>query len=561
MGESHDKGKAHVLNVYKALIGNDIKHPTAKFIKEKFPAIQKVENKYEHPNPDLQPDLKIILHNNKSVNINLFSIQGNAKIQPKNLGAKSFISRYFYNEYFQQLFNESLESELKIFFKEILSTKNKPVLYDTLSILRNEVKSTFTKFTKEINSYRTGFLIRIRDIAFNVIKEAYNTNKESLRKTFDELMMVDAVNIITRFKNGDIFMVEEWKVEIDYNQPLEIYKKGVSTIGLRIGRDALTLRFKFESSPHTSIKLASSYEKFEEQSKLELKNNRTIKIFNSEIVNHQGNLNKNDSNAIGKCNEAIIYYQMVKNNLSIEQVDDSVFIGMFKTYSSSVSNEVIMDLANTAPSTVEAIQTYLYEKYGDYILKSIELVPDSYIKNRLDTSDLKLGFTVENKYLEEGLSLKALARKTSKITVKNPGAGQILGPLYFGVGSLVSLIDELKIKFEKGTLTHQDCLKKVSMETGEALVVAAKKDIQKGLIALLGEQTKVISIYKTNECSIIELQNVGENIKVKTQYPSDIQTTFIDPENNFELTLRVKFSSGQSKGWSSLKFAAEMRIN
>ena len=123
------------------------------------------------------------------------------------------------------------------------------------------------------------------------------------------------------------------------------------------------------------------------------------------------------------------------------------------------------------------------------------------------------------------------------------------------------LIDELKIDFEKGTLTHQDCLKQVSEEIGEILVVATKKDIQKGVIALLGEQTKVISIYKTTECSIIELKNVGEYIKVKTQYPSDIQTTFIDPENNFELSLRVKFSAGQSKGWSSLKLAAEMRIN
>ena len=561
MEKSHDKGKAHVLDVYNALIGKDIDHPTAKYIKEKYPSIQKVEHKYEHSNPDLHSDLKITLQNDDSVNINLFSIKGTAKIQPKNLGAKSFISRYFYNEYFQQLFNETLENELKIFFKEILSTENKTVIYDTSSILRKEVKNTFTKFTKEINSHRTGFLIRIRDVAFNVLKETYNANNESLRKTFDELMMVDAVNIITRFKNGIIFKVEEWKVEIDYTQPLEIYKKGVSTIGLRIGKDALTLRFKFESSPHTSIKLASSYEKFQTQSKVELENLRTVKLFNNELSKHVFNGNKNDSNAIGKCNEAIVYYQMVKKNPSIEQVDDSVFIGMFKTYSSSVSNEIITDLAKTASPTVEAIQSYLYEKHGDYILKSIELVPDSYIKDRLDTSDLKLGFTVGNQYVEEGLSLKAIARKTSKITVKNPGAGQILGPQYFGVGSLEPTIKELKIEFEKGTLTHQDCLKKVSEEIGETLVVAAKKDIQKGVIALLGEQTKVISVYKTIESSIIELKNVGEYIKVKSQYPSDIQTTFIDPENNFELSLRVKFSAGQSKGWSSLKLAAEMRIN
>ena len=50
-------------------------------------------------------------------------------------------------------------------------------------------------------------------------------------------------------------------------------------------------------------------------------------------------------------------------------------------------------------------------------------------------------------YVEEGLSLKAIATKNAKITVKNPGAGQILGPSCFNIGTLTPLIDEVKEQF------------------------------------------------------------------------------------------------------------------
>ncbi|MGE7952334.1 hypothetical protein [Lysinibacillus xylanilyticus] len=559
MAKSSENGKAHVFTVYESLV-NHKSDPTANYIKQLYPNIKSIVNKYQTNQPDQHPDLLLTLQNEDVVKINLFSIKGNTPIQPKNLGAKSFLTKYFNSEALQKMFNVDFEHELKAFYREIVSQKEQINEYDTTTILRGKVKQYFPKFTDEINPLRRAFLAQIRDIAFYLLKEAYNAKKGLLEETFRILMMTDSINIVSRHNKEGIYKVEQWQTQIDFTKPLHIYKKGNDTVGLRIAEHALTLRFKFESRPFTSIKLATSFEYFPENAKVLNENLQSIEAFEKKIEQHVQTSKKNSSNAIGKCNEAIVYYRLLKANPSLQQVEESAYQEMMTSYSSIVTHDVLLQIVEASIVTKERIEEYLVNKYGEYQLQSIQLVPESYIKDRLDTTDLKIILIANGQYIEEGLSLKAIATKSAKITVKNPGAGQILGPLYFNIGSLVPLLDELKQQFEFRKKNHRQCLEEISAEFGLAVGNAELSKLQMGLEAILGNATKVITMYKQNDCRILEHSKAIGHIAIYQQTPSAIQTTFICNEGELKLSLRVKFSSGQSKGWSSLKFVGEMGI-
>ncbi|MGE7112128.1 hypothetical protein [Lysinibacillus sp. NPDC047702] len=559
MAKSSERGKAHVLKVYESLL-NHKDYPTANYIKQLYPNIKSIMNKYQTNHPDQHPDLLITLQNEDVIKINLFTIKGATSIQPKNIGAKSFLSKYFNSEALQKMFNVDLEHELKAFYREIVSQKGQINEYDTITILRSKVKHYFPKFTDEINPLRRVFLAQLRDIAFYLLKEAYNAKKGLLEETFQILMMIDSINIVSRYNEERIYKVEQWQTQIDFSKPLYIYKKGNDTVGLRIGEHALTLRFKFESSPSTSIKIATSFEYFPENAKVQNENLQSIEAFEKKIEQHVKTSTSNSSNAIGKCNEAIVYYRLLKTNPLLQQVEGSTYQEILTSYSSIVDHDILLQIVESSIVTKEKIEEYLVNKYGEYRLQSIQLVPESYIKDRLDTTDLKIILLANGKYIEEGLSLKAIANKSAKITVKNPGAGQILGPLYFDVGSLVPLLDKLKKQFDLGKKNHRQCLEEISVEFGQAVGNAELNKLQKGLVAILGNATKVITMYKQNDCHILEHSKAIGHVMINQQTPSTIQTTFICNEGELNLSLRVKFSAGKSKGWSSVKFVGEMGI-
>lgn len=90
--------------------------------------------------------------------------------------------------------------------------------------------------------------------------------------------MVDAVNIITRYgKEDDDVQVEEFCPPHPTFKDIELYKIGKDSVGIKFGEVALTLRFKFESKPKSSIKLATSYHEFPEKQDIRDTNNDTIK--------------------------------------------------------------------------------------------------------------------------------------------------------------------------------------------------------------------------------------------------------------------------------------------
>lgn len=566
-----DIGKKHVLDVCNALKSylldksidafNEPVQETAKYIVALYPNIRVVRSKFETERPDFNPDLLLTLNNDVEIKVSLFRLKGKAAIQPKNLGAKSFLQKYFLSEKLQDDFNGFFAKEYDLYLQGILEINGYRNVYDRTPELKRKVSAQYPKFEDEINPLRKSFLFSIREYCFKLLKEEFNEGNPGITYAFKELMMIDSTNIITRYtKENKCLCVEEWKSMLDTNQEIHIYKKGNDQIGIRFGIEALTLRFKFESNPTSSVKLATSYEVFPAEDGIVHKNLRSIKIFEDLLERHKQLNQKDDSNAVGKCNEAMIYYRILQTDPKVHQVEEEEFQLLVESYAPYISRKTLLNIQQSSKKAVEKIGEYLQAKYQAYKIESIQLVPDNYLKDRLDTSDLKIIIRVEEQYMEENLSLKAISKSSAKITVKNPGAGTILGPLYFDIGSLTLVTDEVREKFILKQLTGKQCLEVISAALGEGLLLANQKKLEKGLAAIRGTATTIVTNYTNDKSLILEHDVIRGEVEVHSKTPTLIQTTLYWNGKQEELSLRAKFSKGKQHGWSSVKFACEYRV-
>lgn len=285
------------------------------------------------------------------------------------------------------------------------------------------------------------------------MKDFYNEKSKGFLHAFNELFMTEDLNIITSYgKDDSDVSVEVFNPGTPQFNDIQLYKSGNDTVGIKFGEVALTLRFKFESSPASSIKLAVSYASFPIEPKIKLINYTTIKKIMDLLKSHQCTSEKDDSNAIGKCHESLTYFYFLKEYLSIYQVDADKCANSLKKYYSLVKSETLEKLYNSTSTVVPVIIEKLNEKYSKFRVESIELVPENYINDRLDTGDLQLILRVKDDYITESFSLKAIARKSAKITTKNPGIGTILGPTFSNIGDLKPFVEEVKAKFLNGDL-------------------------------------------------------------------------------------------------------------
>jgi hypothetical protein len=570
LSEQRHKGDRHVKNVVEACKRrmmnqsineySEVTQETVEYIFNRFSKISHITSKFDYSNSDAYPDMTIVDGENIKHTINLFLVRGNGSIQPKNLGAKSFFTKYFLSPDLQEQFNLEVEREQETFLKQIIKMNPKTKLL--MTTLKKKVKEKYSRFVEEIEPYRASFLYHLREAAFQLLREQYNSEVEKTKYAFEQLLMMNTENIITRHnKKNKCLVVETYKSSANPYEDLHIYKKGQYSIGIRAGHEALLLRFKFESGPTSSIKLATSYETFTIRENILKENERMIAYFDKIILNHMESKTQNKSNAIGKVNEAAVYYEVVKQQPDIYQTDSAEGLQMIEENSKLISCEDLKNILTAAKGAAQKILLLLKEKYRNYQLDSVQLVPDSYLKDRLDTSDLKIIVKNGSAYKEENLSLKALARKTAKVTSKNPGAGAILGSQYFGVSDLTDFLAEVKRNFIIGQLSHEKCLEKVSEKMFAELETAPHKNLQKGLKALLGSSTMVITFYKIDDSLVLEHEEIKSNIQVIKHPKSAIQTILQWSEGHEELSLRVKFSASQKKGWSSLKLACDYTIN
>lgn len=564
-------GNQHVLNVYSALIkflnhesideySDGIKQNVVYLIK-KYPNIADVKVKFDFSNPDEHPDLTITLENDEIIKVNLFSIEGKGKIQPKNIGVKSFLTKYFQFEDVQKRFNEIFEQDYDQFLKSVIETYGKVNVYAKTSELKKRVRVLYPKFTDEINPIRRSFLFNLREQLFELLQHTQETRAEGFFNGFKELMLLDSIVIITRNNKGNKCSdIEELKFDIQLNESVQLYKKGNDTIGIRIGETALTLRLKFESSPASSLKLATSYDTFPTENCIQQVNEKSLNRFKKISKSHVSSIEENDKNAIGKCNEAFIYGSFIETYPTIYQIDEHEFCDMLKTYSPKVLETTMQYLQTAAQTAVIEIQSYLKKKYKKYELESIQLVPQNYIKDRLDTADLQLMVIHEKKIYKEDFSLKATRKRGTYITMKNPGAGTILGENFFDIGSLTVDIEKVKGRFSENELTHKESIEEISKTLGQRLEQAAQLNLKKGLEALLGKAVTVVTFYTQNSSVYFEHNEIDSEINVQPKTPTELNTLLTWNEGKESLKLRVKFSGRQERGWSSIKLACEYKV-
>ncbi|MBP1311899.1 hypothetical protein [Paenibacillus sp. 1182] len=564
-------GDEHVKDVYQALL-KYIKNEsidyypktvtqTVLYITNLYPYIESVKYKFDTNNPDQEKDLTLYVNSNQTISVNLFLVRKGGRIQQKNPGAKSFFSKYFLSERLQLKFNQLFEMKYQNFLNELVELKLGEHYVKDIKELKKLVSGYFPKFTDEINPYRDLFLYNLRELCFSLLKDFYNERNEGFFHAYNVFFMTEDVNIITSYgKTQNDVNVEQFDPGTPRFSDIQIYKSGKNAVGIKYGEVALTLRFKFESSPTSSIKLAASYDKFPDESEKEEINFVTVKEMQYLLNNHQYTHNSNSSNAIGKCHEAITYFYFLKEFPNVSQVEPDECVQLMRKYYSLVKPQVLEKLYNSTSSLVPVIREKLSQKYNNFQIKSVELVPESYINDRLDTGDLQLILIVNKEYIVESISLKALAKRNSNITTKNPGIGTIIGPTYFNIGTLEPVVNEVKSKFQIGELNHKESLEVLAAELGLKLKEATQEQLKRGIENLLGKAMLAVTFYDDNVSICKEHSKIDGNITVYIKTPTAIQNKLAWHNDLEAINLRVKFSRGQNHGWSTVKLTSEYRL-
>ncbi|GGA80194.1 hypothetical protein [Ornithinibacillus halotolerans] len=564
-------GDKHVFLVHQALTRSLNKLPiedftktvkkTVDFITKLYPNITSVTSKFEQENTNVAKDLTLYLDDGTTKMVNLFLIKKNGKIQAKNIGAKSFFSKYFLSDSVQEKFNEQLEKYYLEYLKAIAKETGENYISSDTKELKKIISTHFPKFTTEIEQHRNKLLYSLREECFTLLKDSYNNKDRGYYHAYHTLFMTDETTVITRYGKYDSDVkVERFSPSSPYFNLIEIYKTGKNTVGIKYGETALTLRFKFESGPISSIKLATSYDKFPSENENEMNNIKTKHKMFLLLDNHKYQKGSNQSNAIGKCHEAITYYYFLEYYPNIKQVDQDDCVELISKYSNIVKPDVLKDIFNSTSTIVPVIREKLYEKYQDYEIESIELVPDSYIEDKLSTGDIKLILRINEKYKVETISLKALAKRSSKLTTKNPGVGSILGPTYFNVGDLTPTVRDVKERFLRGDLDHTESLQELAIELGRQLEQTSQNNLKRGIENLLGKSIVAITFYREGSSICKEHNKIKSVVKVLVKTPSSTQNTLIW-NNGLELiSLRMKFSRSQKYGWSSVKLVSEYQL-
>ncbi|MCV3263416.1 hypothetical protein OGZ01_12690 [Vibrio harveyi] len=150
--------------------------------------------------------------------------------------------------------------------------------------------------------------------------------------------MTDSFNVITQYDGERLKGVKEFKIDVHEIKNVSISKVGSNSVGITADNITLLIRFKFESGPDSAIKLATSYATPKAENKIAQDNARSLQQFNDALsVTHKPEGGKANSNAIGKCSEAIFYAQLLKVNPNVIQLDNHAFIEMFAKYSPDIT--------------------------------------------------------------------------------------------------------------------------------------------------------------------------------------------------------------------------------
>lgn len=571
MTEPRILGDTHVKEVYKLLSRSlngeatdgaiTLAEHTARYISVRFPEYVAIKTKFDFSDPDKHSDIILILDNNKQININLFLIKNNRKIQLKNPGIRSFLKKYFLSNDLQMRFNQKYDQLYEDFLNTVLDVKGMRFISHSVKEMKKEVSELYPEFVPEIEMARAQFLYLTRELCFELLTQDYNQGARGITNAIETIVMTDSINIVTRYKSDNVLKsIEEFNPCIGDFEQFKIIKKGNYSIGFAIDSITLLIRFKFESGPSSSIKLATSFDDPITEDVVVLENKNSQLKFKSEVTKHRNAIvSKLDSNAVGKCCEAIVYSEVLSCISDVKQIDPNLYIDLFEKYSTKVPFSIIESLIMTANKAVLGLLAYLNNKYVNLKIESVDLVPDIYIKDKKNSADLILIIRSNLQYFSEPVSLKALKKDTGVVIAKNPGLGTIFSPDFFDLESMIDLAAESKAIYNSQMMSRRLALEKIAFFMGNRLSCASNEILASGINALLGDATVLVLFYNELKYKIIRHLEVNTDITVIKNYPTSIQNTLTWDGGSKQLLLRVKFGKGESHGWSALKLAVSYK--
>lgn len=540
---------------------------TALYLYNKNSTIESVHSKFDFNNPDQHPDLILQLHN-KKIPYHLFKLT-TGDIQPRNLGGKSFLAKYFNELYLQEKFNLRLEALYLAFFKRFIHQRDE---YQTLTEYRKEIRKQSITFSTndEAREARNDFLFSLRENTIEIFQEVLNDKeKQSVTIGLNELLFNGEAMIIS-VEKGSTFTVYEKRCQFSLSDSLIVYRRGNDSIGFTDGKITLYIRFKFESQPDSPIKLVTSLTTHHPSSNL---NNHLINKFEScwnQLVHSASYVTSNDPNSVGKVNEALIYHFLIQNQPSVIPDGNSTHsrhITNLKTYGANLKLDTLQKLRLASKTAVEnTLLPVIKENYAEYHIAAVSLTDDAYRLDIKDNSDIKVTLvplyphTSNALYKELCYSLKANAKSNSLPVVKNPGFGTILGADYFRIGETDQVTKELKQLFNEGKLTRNEVLESANQYLATCLSKASIHSLKNGISTIIGEIPTLHTFYEENHATLSEVTTYRDDIIFIPNYPTKINNMLLWNHQKERLIMRVKFSAGESHGWSSLKLACTYKI-
>lgn len=570
------RGNQHVLEVKhylsKLIKGERIdlhssSAATAIYLYKKHSSITSIQSKFDTPNPDQHPDLTLTLHKSK-VPYHLFNSK-TGDIQPRNLGGKSFLSKYFSDPLLQDKFNSTLDRLYEAFFKSFLRSTNQ---YMSLKDYRNEVRKQNIKFSsnEKARVARKNILYSLRESTLEMFQELLNSNNQQQVVSGLNLLLFQGEPMLVSIEKAPEFPVLEKKYQFDPDANIILFRKGNASIGFTDGNITLYIRFKFESQPHSPIKLTTALFNNEFTTNI---NQELISKFEdiwTQLIHETNEVRLNDPNSIGKVNETLIYHYLLTNQqavISDENSKEARHLNNLKIYGENLKKDTLEKLKYASKDAVESILLpSIKEEYSEYKISAISLTDDAYRLDIKDNSDIKITLTPKNpnssevKLKELCYSLKANAKSNSIPVVKNPGFGTILGANYFRIGETTQVAKELKKLYLEGKLTREEVLESANQYLADSLSKASKASLKLGISTIVGDIPTLHTFYESNYAKLSKIISYGEDLKFIANHPTKINNAIFWNDDKEQLIMRLKFSAGESHGWSSLKLACTYKI-
>lgn len=504
-------------------------------------------------------------------------------IQPGDRGAQNILLKCLGLREAQNQFNRVFEQERTRFYQELLELLDDEPLEDPMA-LRGEVRKVTARLLldgESVRAVRGCFLGRLRDHLHTLLESMARSSPDALRD-YRPLLLTHPQRrmLVAGFCKGRPEVISVGFPERAEGTPV-VGRLGRDTVRISFNNLALSLRLKFENDHLSAVKLAVAYQ----PSSLlpgvtAAKNYGYVKSALAQLADVQGTTT-DGSTHVGACFEILVALYLLQET-EAENRSPEMSRELLRQ-ASGVTSITMNRLLNAAPAAARFLRARLQDSVPhDLIVEYVMHDPRAYAADPLETRDISVGFRSDRRLTEIGVSLKAVARITKEIGTKNPGAGTLLGPTYFGLVPdkvVHEHIAEIKMEFldsqrieamdkahsRSGTNAHSTAMRRFADYLEQTLRGALEDGLQRqllcGLSALVGRRPILIAAYGGNPSLFWFDPQIATSQEVHAIRRTRDNTITVECDR-LRYDIRVKFVSATRHvgQWSNLKAFVTIRM-